>query len=114
MHGVFSHVWIYKEINEVGTPCLANTNKRPEGHDFCFSVPDVISHTELPNTPFFAELQEQFIQTIIYKRCLDFNNLFICSNNLDNAVKSRSLKFSNNMKRSMSGRLEMRLEFKMT
>lgn len=105
-HGFFSHVFIDQAINAVRTPCLANTKRRPEGHDFCFSVPYMMSYTELPNTPSSAELQAQFIQTIIYKRCLDFSNLFICSNNLDHAIKSRSLKFSSNMKRSMSGWLE--------
>lgn len=117
MHRVFSHVCFDQEINEERTLCLEKTKKKkrsPEGHDLCFSVPYVVSHSELPNTLPSAEPQAEFIQTTIYKRCLDFNNLFICSANLDNVIKSRSLKFSSNIKRSMSGRLEMRLEFKMT
>lgn len=90
---VFSHVCIDQEINEVRIPCLPNKNRSPKGHDFCFSVPYIILNTELPNTPSSAEPQAKFIQTTIYKRCLDFNNLFICSTNLDNAIRSRSQVF---------------------
>lgn len=115
----FAHAYFDRAINEVRTPCLANTKKRPEGHNsfdglspsMCDLCWDTLS---CPIHPLPTELQAQYIQAVIYKRCLVFNNLFICSNNLDNAIKVYLLNFQTAWWKACQAGWRMRLEFRVT
>jgi len=74
----------------------------------CFSTPICdLTHNELLST----DLQAQLTQ-VIMNEGLVFNNLFIWSNNLNNAVKYIALKFSDMLMRSMSVRLEDEIRFR--